>query len=271
MGTKRKSYAVFVLDRHFVELGNTLKWLPTNGCSTTRPLTILKHPYFSSGDFLPPPPATKATPEIKAHYSFDMAQQVQTTPSSQVPCAFLHWGFLECAVRPYICQVKYFIGEAIDMGKGANIITMLHHFFEVHGQEVHLQADNCLSLLLLLSPPPCWLLQQPPLPPNVPWVCAESAVQQFQQGALSGQCSLRLHARIWSAAKLVQRRSAIVLILAWNSGRSVPVQIVAWFQLYFINVTIFDKIQIMWFFSICHKYCFGLTSLQFWDRSRALL
>jgi len=43
--------------------------------------------------------------------------------------------------------VTYLIDEACNVGKGANsIISMLHHFFEVHGlgeTSAHLHADNC--------------------------------------------------------------------------------------------------------------------------------
>ena len=42
---------------------------------------------------------------------------------------------------------NYLIDESVDIGKGANvIISMLHHFFEVHGlgeQDVNLHANNC--------------------------------------------------------------------------------------------------------------------------------
>jgi len=44
-------------------------------------------------------------------------------------------------------QVTYLIDESFNVGKGANsIISMLHHFFEVHSfgeTKVHLHADNC--------------------------------------------------------------------------------------------------------------------------------
>ena len=45
-------------------------------------------------------------------------------------------------------QVNFLIDEAVDMGKGANsICSMLHYFFSHHGlgeQTVHLNADNCV-------------------------------------------------------------------------------------------------------------------------------
>jgi len=47
----------------------------------------------------------------------------------------------------FVIQVTYLIDEASNVGKGANtIISMLHHFFEVHrlGETTaHLHADNC--------------------------------------------------------------------------------------------------------------------------------
>ena len=96
--------------------------------------------YFSSeGVFNPPEPASKATPcsrHIKAHYSFDMAQQV-FYPQQPGPMYFLTPR--KCAIfgvccEALPCQVNYLIDEAVDTGKGANaIISMLHHFFEVHG------------------------------------------------------------------------------------------------------------------------------------------
>ena len=40
-----------------------------------------------------------------------------------------------------------FINKAVDVGKGSNaIVSMLHHFFKVHGlgeHDVHLHVDNC--------------------------------------------------------------------------------------------------------------------------------
>ena len=89
---------------------------------------------------------------IKAHYPFDMAQQVfyPYDPQQAGPMYFLTPR--KCAIYGVCCeaiprQVNYLIDESVDTGKGANaIISMLHHFFEVHGlgeQDVHLHADNC--------------------------------------------------------------------------------------------------------------------------------
>ena len=110
--------------------------------------------FSSSGQFTPPPPAEKATPcsrSIEAHYSFDMAQQVfyPFDPLQPGPVYFLTPR--KCAIFG-VCneaiprQINYLIDEAVDCGKGANsIVSMLHHFFEVHGlgeRNVHLHADN---------------------------------------------------------------------------------------------------------------------------------
>ena len=111
--------------------------------------------FSSSGQFSPPPPAERVLPvsrPIKAHYSFDMAQQVfyPNDPLQPGPMYFLTPR--KCSIFGVCCeaiprQVNYLIDEAVDVGKGANaIVSMLHHFFEVHGlgeQEVHLHADNC--------------------------------------------------------------------------------------------------------------------------------
>ena len=46
-------------------------------------------------------------------------------------------------------QVNFLIDESVDVGKGANaVVSMLHYFFEHHslGEEhVHLHADNCVG------------------------------------------------------------------------------------------------------------------------------
>ena len=44
--------------------------------------------------------------------------------------------------------MNYLINEAVDTGKGANTVSLLHHFFENHVLEekhVHLHADNCVG------------------------------------------------------------------------------------------------------------------------------
>ena len=46
-------------------------------------------------------------------------------------------------------QVNFLIDESVDVGKGANaVVSMLHYFFEQYslGEEhVHLHADNCVG------------------------------------------------------------------------------------------------------------------------------
>ena len=114
------------------------------------------HQCFSStGTFTPPGPASKSpscSRAIEAHYSFDMAQQVFYPNDPQQPGPMYFLTPRKCAIFGVCCeaiprQVNYLIDEAVDIGKGANaIISMLHHFFEVHGlgeQDVHLHADNC--------------------------------------------------------------------------------------------------------------------------------
>ena len=110
--------------------------------------------FTSDGVFSPPQPACKSQPcprPIKAHYSFDMAQQVfyPYDPQQAGPMYFLTPR--KCAIFGVCCkaiprQVNYPTDESVDTGKGANaIISMLHHFFEVQGlgeQDIHLHADN---------------------------------------------------------------------------------------------------------------------------------
>ena len=112
--------------------------------------------HFTTADlFSPPQPRAKSPPcsvAINVHYSFDMAQQVfyLNDPLQPGPMYFLTPR--KCGIYGVCCeaiprQVNYLIDKAIDIGKGANsIISMLHHFLEVHGlgkENVHLHADNC--------------------------------------------------------------------------------------------------------------------------------
>ena len=111
--------------------------------------------FSSDGVFSPPQPACKSQPSsrlITAHYSFNMAQQVFYLNDPQQPGPMYFLTPRKCAIFGVCCeaiphQVNYLIDKSIDTGKGANtIISMLHHFFEVHGlgeQDVHLHADNC--------------------------------------------------------------------------------------------------------------------------------
>ena len=89
---------------------------------------------------------------MEAHYLFDMAQQVfyPNDPQQLGPMYFLVPR--KCGIFGVCCeglprQIIYLTDEAIDCGKGAKAtISMLHHFFEVHGlgeKKVHFHADNC--------------------------------------------------------------------------------------------------------------------------------
>ena len=138
------------------------------------------HQFFSSsGDFIPPPPAEKATPcsrTITAHYSFDMAQQVfyPNDPLQPGPMYFLTPR--KCAIFGVCCeaiphQVNYLIDEAVEMGKGANaVVSMLHHFF----LSTWARRAGC--------PPPCrqlWGSKQKQHHGRIPAVaCAHRAPQQ---------------------------------------------------------------------------------------------
>lgn len=88
----------------------------------------------------------------KLHYSFDFAQQFHfpSDPFQPGPIYFLTPR--KCGLFGICCegiprQVNYLIDESVAAGKGANtVISLLHHFFEMHGQhELHasLNADNC--------------------------------------------------------------------------------------------------------------------------------
>ena len=83
-----------------------------------------------------------------------MAQQVHYPSNPLQPGPIYFLTPRKCALFGVCCealprQVTYLIDEATDTGKGANtIISMLHHFFEVHSLgecDVHLNADNCVG------------------------------------------------------------------------------------------------------------------------------
>ena len=89
---------------------------------------------------------------LKAHYSFDYAQQVHfpSDPMQPGPVCFLTprkcsvFGVnLEAIPR----QVNFLTDEAGSCGKGSNVVvSQLHYFFKHHGlgeKEVFLHADNC--------------------------------------------------------------------------------------------------------------------------------
>ncbi len=89
---------------------------------------------------------------LKAHYSFDYAQQVHfpSDPMQPGPVCFLTprkcsvFGVnLEAIPR----QVNFLTDEAGSCGKGSNVVvSQLHYFFKHHGlgeKEVFIHADNC--------------------------------------------------------------------------------------------------------------------------------
>ena len=112
---------------------------------------LFKH----DNSFSPPGPGATLPPcssNITVHYSFDMAQQVHypSDPFQPGPVYFLTPR--KCGIFGVVCEailqaIHYLIDEGMNTGKGANaIISLLHHFFEVHGlgeTSTHLHADNC--------------------------------------------------------------------------------------------------------------------------------
>ena len=112
----------------------------------------VKQFFSSSGTLNLPPPASRTPPcsrHIDAHYSFDMALQVFYPNDPLQPGPMYLLTPRKCSIFGVCCealprQVNYLIDEAVDVGKGANaIVSMLHHFFEVHGlgeENVHLHA-----------------------------------------------------------------------------------------------------------------------------------
>ena len=111
---------------------------------------------FTTADKFTPPSLNACIPpnskKIKAHYSFDYAQQVHypSDPMQPGPVYFLTprkcsiFGVnLEAIPR----QVNFLTDEAGSCGKGANtVVSQLHYFFEHHSlgeKEVFLHADNC--------------------------------------------------------------------------------------------------------------------------------
>ena len=85
-------------------------------------------------------------PYLKINFADLWYLSVWTVTYFLTPC--------KCAIFGVCCeavprQINYLIDEASDTGKGSNtIVSMLHHFFEVHGlgeTHVHLHADNCVG------------------------------------------------------------------------------------------------------------------------------
>ena len=90
--------------------------------------------------------------DITNMYSFDFAQMVQYPNNPDQPGAIFFKVPRKCFLfginnEGINRQTNYVIDEAVDCGKGANVVaSYLHHFFEFHGfgeRFVHLQADNC--------------------------------------------------------------------------------------------------------------------------------
>lgn len=112
---------------------------------------------FADSDdvFHPLPPHTTFLPNshaITAHYSFDFAQQVHYPSNPLQPGPIYFLTPRKCALFGVCCegipqQVNFLIDEAMDVGKGANTVaSLLHYFFAHHGlgeEYVHLHADNC--------------------------------------------------------------------------------------------------------------------------------
>ncbi|XP_064390673.1 uncharacterized protein LOC135338462 isoform X2 [Halichondria panicea] len=117
--------------------------------------SIREHFTTAAVEFQPPPlfstPPANSVP-IKAHYSFDYAQQVHFPSNPLQPGPIYFLTPRKCAVFGIACeaiprQINFLCDEAGDCGKGANtVISQLHYFFEHHSlgeKEVYLHADNC--------------------------------------------------------------------------------------------------------------------------------
>ena len=114
--------------------------------------------HFRSNDvFTPPKPHASIEPNttpVKAHYSFDMAQQVHYPSDPLQPGPMYFLTPRKCTIFGVCCeaiprQIFYLTDEAADTGKGANcIISRLHHFFATHSlgeKHAFLHADNCVG------------------------------------------------------------------------------------------------------------------------------
>lgn len=91
---------------------------------------------------------------VKAHYSFDFAQQIHYPCNAQQTGPEYFKTARKCGLFG-VCndgcnkQVMYLIDEAENPGKGADsVVSMLHHFFATHAageQHTYLHADNCVG------------------------------------------------------------------------------------------------------------------------------
>ncbi len=114
------------------------------------------HRFFTVGEsFSPPPLLVRASPNsksIKVHYSFDYAQQIHFPSDPLQPGPIFFLTPRKCSIFGVQCeafprQVNFLTDEAVDCGKGANVVlSQLHYFFENFGlgeKEIFLTADNC--------------------------------------------------------------------------------------------------------------------------------
>jgi hypothetical protein len=122
-------------------------------CDDCRKFIIAE--FTADGVFQPPPPSSQSAAnsrDIKAHYSFDYAQQVHfpSNPFQPGPIYFLTPR--KCSVFGVNCeaiprQINFLRDEAADCGKGANtVVSQLDFFIQHHGlgeKEVFLHANNC--------------------------------------------------------------------------------------------------------------------------------
>ena len=118
-------------------------------------LSIREHYSIQPSSFEPPPPSSfvkSNTIPIKAHYSFDYAQQVHFPSDPMQPGPIYFLTARKCSVFGVNCeaiprQVNFLTDESGETGKGANaVISRVHYFFEAHsmgGKDVYLHCDNC--------------------------------------------------------------------------------------------------------------------------------
>ena len=116
---------------------------------------VCVHITLQMANLHPPQPGSQTpcnSKDIKAHYSFDYAQQVHYPSNPLQPGPIYFLTPRKCTVFGVNCealprQINFLTDEAGDCGKGANaVVSRLHYFFENHGlgeKEVHLHADNC--------------------------------------------------------------------------------------------------------------------------------
>lgn len=142
MADELKSEAVKEMEAHLLKVTKERSYLRSLLESTKRDLPagaqLGRHPPCSF--------------DGKAHYSFDFAQQLQypANPLQPGPIYFKvprRCGLFGVHCEPLGKQVNFLIDEGVSVGKGADcVISLLHFFFENFGLgevTVHLHADNC--------------------------------------------------------------------------------------------------------------------------------